>query len=302
MSSGVAAIVPVFGDAPYLDEALDSALDQDPAPESVVVVDDASPSPLTLAPRHQRRCMLVRRDHNGGPAGARATGLAHTDATLIALLDCDDSWEPGKLAAQLGAFKREPAAGICFGAATVIDGGGRVTGERLAQVAPGLHDPAALGRELFDRNPIATSSTLIRRDAIDRAGGLDHPETDDLGLWLRLAEAGVGFLFEPAARVRYRRHAAGISADLRVGARIALAALDAHGQLLDVGARDRARRDWLSLLARGEFRARRYDEGRAALNAAAQAAPLAPRERALAAVAAVPGLRALLGHREAHHA
>ncbi|MGI8845193.1 MAG: glycosyltransferase family 2 protein [Thermoleophilaceae bacterium] len=261
---GVGVLVPVFGDAPYLAEALDSALGQEPPPTEVVVVDNASARPLRLEDRHATRCTLVRREVNGGPAGARATGLEHSGAPLIALLDCDDLWEPGKLAAQLAALKREPQAGLCFGAATVIGPDGTPTGERLAEVAPGLHDPATLAPSLFHRNPIPTSSTLIRREAIERAGGLDHAATDDLGLWLRLARADVGFLFEPAARVRYRRHPGGVTADLRAGARMALAALDAHGDLLNPSARARARRDWLALLARGEFKARRYAAGRAA--------------------------------------
>jgi len=298
--SAVAVLVPAYGPAPYLAEALDSALDQEPPPGDVVVIDDGSPTCIRLEQRHADRCTLVRREHNGGPAGARATGLAHTDASLIALLDSDDTWEPGKLSAQLAALRREPTAGLCFGAATVIGPDGAATGEHLAQVAAGLHDPAALAPSLFHRNPIATSSTVIRREAIDRAGGLDHPATDDLGLWLRLAESGVMFLFEPRARVRYRRHPLGLTADLREGARLTLAALDAHGEVLDPAARARTRRDWLAQLARGEFRARRYAAGRAALRDAGRAAPLAPRERALAAAAVVPGVRALLGRRAPH--
>lgn len=302
MSVGVGVIVPVHGAAPYLAETLDSALDQLPPPEQVVVVDDGSDVPLRLTGAHGRACLLVRRPVNGGPAAARATGLEHTHTPLIALLDSDDIWEPGRLQAGLAALEREPAAGICFGTATVIDPDGADTGERLTEVAAGPLDPEELARGLFRHNPIATSSTLIRREAIDRAGGLDHPETDDLGLWLRLAEAGVGFVFEPAVRVRYRRHRDGISADLRWGARVALEALDAHGELLDPATRARVRSDWLALLARGEFRARRYSAGRSALREAGRAAPLHPRERMLAAAAAVPGIRSLLGRRPPHRA
>ncbi len=300
MTAAVDLIVPAFGDAPFLGHALDAALAQEPAPARVIVVDDHSPVPVELEPRHVDACLLLRRDANGGPAATRASGLAHSDAPLVALLDSDDAWEPGKLAAQLEAFESHPDASLCFGEAVVVDENDRETGELFAQVTPGAHPAAEIGRMLFRRNPITTSSTLIRRDSLDRAGGFDHPATDDLGCWMRLAATGDPFVFEPRARIRYRRHAEGLSHDMRVGARLALAALDAHGQMLDEAERRELRRDWLTLMARGEFRARRWPEGRRALRAAGAQAPLATRERLLGVVAAVPGARSALGRRNPH--
>jgi glycosyltransferase involved in cell wall biosynthesis len=297
VSAAVDVIVPAYGPSPWLAEALDSALAQDPAPAAVIVVDDASPAPLALEARHAGRCVLVRRERNGGPAAARASGLERSDAPLVALLDADDAWEPGKVAAQLDALAAAPDAGVCFGSATVVDEGGSPTGEEFAAVEPGVHAAADMARLLFRRNPIPTSSAILRRSAVDASGGFDHPETDDLGSWLRLALGGSGFVFEPRARIRYRRHAGGLSGDLRVGAGLALAALDAHGHVLDPQERRELRRDWLALSARGEFRARRYAAGRDALRRASREAPLAPRERALAAVAAVPLARSALGRR-----
>ncbi|HYI37218.1 MAG TPA: glycosyltransferase family A protein [Thermoleophilaceae bacterium] len=300
MTAPVDVIIPVYGESPFLGQALDGALDQEPAPARVIVVDNGSPEPLRLEGRHAERCTLLRRATRAGPAKGRAHGLEHSDAPLVALLDSDDVWEPGKLAAQLEAFERHPGAGLCFGAATVVDEHDRETGEEFAQVEPGLHDAADIGRMLFRRNPITTSSTLMRRTTLDAAGGFDHPATDDLGCWMRLAETGAPIVFEPRARIRYRRHEAGYSRDVRVGARLALAALDAHGGMLDDGERRELRRDWLTLMARGEFRAREWARGRRALREAAAEAPLAPRERLLGVVAAVPVVRSALGRRDPH--
>ncbi len=300
MSAAVDVIVPVYGDSPFLAAALDSALGQEPAPARVIVVDNGSPEPLRLDQRHAGRCLLLRRHTRGGPATGRAAGLERSAAPLVALLDSDDIWEPGKLAAQIEVFERQPDVGLCFGAATVIDEHDRETGERFAQVAPGAHRAAEIQRTLFRRNPITTSSAVIRRTALDAAGGFDHPATDDLGCWMRLAETGAPFVFEPRARIRYRRHSHGYSHDVRVGARLALAALDAHGHVLDEDEGRALRRDWLTLMARGEFRARRWSAGRAALRDAGRQAPLAFRERLLEVVAAVPGVRSLLGRRDVH--
>ena len=298
--SDIGVIVPVRAPAAYLSDALDSALGQRPAPAEIVVVDDASLEPLTLSPVHSARCTLVRRETRGGPAAARATGLEAIGVPLVALLDADDLWEPGKLAAQLETMDRHPDVGLCFGRATVVDAAGRPTGHHLGEVPEGTLAAPQMLRWLLERNPIATSSTVIRRSALDASGGFVGESTDDLGCWLRLAENGTQFYFDPRAAVRYRRHPGGLTDDIGVGARIALAALDLHGHALDSQTRGRLRHDYLTLLARGEIRQRRYAEARAALRAAAKHGRLAPRDKVLAVLTAIPGLRAALGRRDPH--
>lgn len=297
VSAEVGVVVPVRAPAPYLGEALESALSQDPPPEAVVVVDNASPEPVRLAVEHAERCVLVRREQDGGPADARATGLATLATPLVALLDSDDVWERGKLALQLEVLDRHPEVDVCFGRAKVVGPNGAPTGDRLDEPAPGLIPPESMARTLFERNPIPTSSALVRRAPLEAAGGFEGAATDDWGCWMRLAESGAGFYFDPRVAIRYRRHPGGATADIAKIAKIALAVQDEHGAAVDAPTRARVRRDYLALLARGRIRQRRYAEAREALREAHREAPLRPRERALGVVAGVPGLRAALGRR-----
>ena len=291
-------IVPVRAPAPYLAEALDSALGQDPPPDEVVVVDDASPEPVRLEERHAERCRVVRREAGGGPAGARATGLEALSTELVALLDADDAWLPRRLALQLEVLGRRPEVDVCFGRALVVGPDGQPTGHRLEEAPEGAIEAQAMARLLFERNPVPTSSSLIRRGPLEASGGFHPPETDDWGCWMRLAEGGARFYHDPAVTIRYRRHPGGFTSDLTNVARMALAVQDAHGHDIDPGTRARVRRDYLTLLARGHVRRREWAEARAALRAAARAAPLRPRERALGIISAVPVLREALGRRE----
>jgi glycosyltransferase involved in cell wall biosynthesis len=221
-------LVPAHGFSPFLAEALDSVLAQDPGP--VVVIDDASPEPLRLHPDHAGRVTLVRREANGGPGPARDTGLTALpdECDLVALCDADDFWEPGRLDAQLGALEAHPGAAVCFGRATIVGPDDRPTGEAWPEPAPGLHAAAAFGRELYRTNPIPMSSVLLRRSWLDRVGGFDGgvPPADDWDVWLRIAAAGGDFVCEPAARVGYRRHPGGLTADV---ASLAAAQLVLHG-------------------------------------------------------------------------
>ena len=187
----VGVIVPVHGFPAYLAETLDCVLGQDHAPDAVVVVDDGSPEPVRLHPDHAPRCTLVRREACGGPAAARATGLEALGpgADLVALCDADDAWADGKLAAQVEALDRLPEAAACFGRALVVGPDGRATGERWAEPAAGTHAGPELAALLYAGNPIPTSSMVLRRGALDAAGGFASPVrlAEDWDLWLRLA-------------------------------------------------------------------------------------------------------------------
>lgn len=301
----VGVIVPVRGSYPFLSEALLSVLSQEPPPGDVVVVDDASPKPVRLSEELAGACRVVRREERGGPAGARQSGLEALDADLVALLDADDAWEPGKLAAQLGAIERHPEAALCFGRASVVGADGVPTGERWEEPAAGLHEPAALMPLVYERNQIPTSSVLVRREAVESVGGFASTVpygVEDWDLWLRLLAAGEAFVCEPAARVRYRRHGGGLTASVAGLAEASIEIHERHGALVDEELRQRVRAADLSALARGRVRERRYAEARAALGEAAALEPAAPRERLLRSLLAVPGVRALLGRRDPHRA
>lgn len=240
----VGVIVPVHGFAAYLAETLDCVLAQRPAPDEVVVVDDASPEPVVLDPDHAPRCTVLRRERCGGPAAARASGLqALADGVaMVALCDADDAWTEGKLAAQLAALERFPDAALCFGRALVVGADGRPTGERWTQPAPGSHEGPPLRALLYESNPIPTSSVVLRRAALEQAGGFDSPVrlAEDWDLWLRLAARGEAFVCAPDAVVRYRRHPGGLTADVAALARCQLELHRAHGATVSIELRERA--------------------------------------------------------------
>jgi len=223
-------LIPVRGFPRYLTETLDAVLAQEP--DAVVLIDDGSFEPLRCD-----RAPVVRRDTPGGPAAARASGLeALGDVDIVALCDADDTWEPGSLDALLAGLEAHPSAAMAFGRALVVGADGRPTGERWQEPAPGLHEPAAF----YAHNPIPTSCTAIRRSALDAAGGFGAPDlvAEDWDLWLRLRGP---LVCVPAARVRYRRHPDGLTADVERLARAQLALHERHAHLVDAAAASAAR-------------------------------------------------------------
>ncbi|PTL58906.1 hypothetical protein C7Y72_04185 [Paraconexibacter algicola] len=302
----VGVLLPVHGFAPFLAEAIDAVLAQDPAPDVVVVVDDGSPVPVALHPDHLAAGVRrVRRATAGGPAAARDTGLRALDpaVTFVALCDADDTWEPGALAAHLRAHAASPGAGWSFGRSRVVGVDGRPTGERWDEPAPGRHDAAALGRALHAANPVPTSSVVLRREALAAVGGFAAPVrvAEDWELWLRLCAAGHDALCVPDAVVRYRRHPGGLTADVAALARAQLEVRERHVALAagpDTVARARAAD--LAALADGLARAGDPRAARAAWARVARERPLTARERARRLALALPGVRARVGRGPAY--
>ena len=275
----IGLIVPVRAPAPFLDEALRSAREQASPPDEQAIVYD---------------------EHGDGPAPTREAALARLgDCNWVALLDADDAWEPGKLAAQRDAIARHPDAVVCFGRGTAVGDDGRPTGERLPELPPGPLAASDLAPVLFESNPIPTSSALVRRDALVRAGGFAAPAplASDWDLWLRLLARGGQFVCEPRARIRYRRHAGGVTADVAALAESMLKVHAAHADLVGEDSRRRAESRDLVLLARGRIRQRRYREAADALRRADALVPLGGRERMLRRLVALPGVRTALGRR-----
>lgn len=260
----VGVVVGVRGWAPYLAEALDCVLAEEPA--EVVVVDDASDDPLVLHPDHVARGVrLVRRDDRGGPGAARNTGIAALSEVvdMVAFCDADDAWEPGSLGLRLAALNAAPWVAGAFGRARIVGPDGRATGERWPEPLGGVLDDVAA---LYLDNPVLTSSVVVRRASF---AGFDESFAlaEDWEAWLRLVRGGAALVFVAEAVVRYRRHAGSETARLLELARAQRRLHEVHAGAVtpshveQAAARDRAGE------AEGLLRAGRYAEARALLPA-----------------------------------
>jgi glycosyltransferase involved in cell wall biosynthesis len=78
----------------------------------VIVVDDGSTDNTVseLTQRFGSTIHLLRQPHRGGSGAARNAGVRHANGELLAFLDSDDLWLPGKLDAELQVFERFPDA------------------------------------------------------------------------------------------------------------------------------------------------------------------------------------------------
>jgi glycosyltransferase involved in cell wall biosynthesis len=207
----VSVIVPVYNRPVFVRQAIDSALAQDcPGGFEVVVVDDGSTdeTPDVLA-SYGDKIRLVRQA-NGRVARARNAGFAAARGEYFALLDSDDIWLPGKLAAQVALLDAHPQAGFAHSdVQEFFEGGRQKEWTRRPPVSSG-----DVLRLLLRRNFVHTMTVMLRRVAVEEVGDFDprYPPCEDWDLWLRISEHRE-IVGDPRAWVRTRVHEGGISAD-----------------------------------------------------------------------------------------
>ncbi len=98
----ISVIIPTCNRAATLLRAIASVQAQTDPDWELLVVDDASSdeTPALLAALSDPRIRVLTLPRQGGACAARNLGIAEARGEYIALLDSDDAWLPGKLAAQ----------------------------------------------------------------------------------------------------------------------------------------------------------------------------------------------------------
>lgn len=213
----ISVVIPARNAAATLDATLWSVRQQTGVRWEVVVVDDGSTDATAdVVARHAIEDVRIRcvKGQARGVSAARNLGAALSSGSLVAFLDADDLWLPGKLATHERFMAAEPLVGMGFDRIRFVD-------ER-AQPTPVLSTRRVHGltaADLLHENPACTASTLVvRREAFSQVGGFDESlnHAEDLELMIRLCtttEWRVEGL--DSVHTHYRASAQGASADLQ---------------------------------------------------------------------------------------
>jgi glycosyltransferase involved in cell wall biosynthesis len=217
----VSVLLPVRDGERFLHEAIDSVLGQTLGDFELIVIDDGSSdeTPTILEGYHDERLHVLGQD-GLGLVEALNRAVAASRGAYLARMDADDVSLPERLERQVAFLERHPKVALVVPGVELIDDAGRKVGEI---VLPGRDDE--LRRRLLLRNPITHGAVVIRREAVERAGGYRaaYGANEDYDLWRRLARdwqlAAI-----PDLLYRYRVHGAAVTrTDTgRIGAREAL--------------------------------------------------------------------------------
>ena len=108
----LSVVIPTWNRAHIVCEAIESAFAQRIGQVEVIVVDDGSTDNTVevLEKSFGSRIRLLRLPRRRGAGAARNAGIGLATGKLIAFLDSDDLWLPGKLDAELSVLEHFPEA------------------------------------------------------------------------------------------------------------------------------------------------------------------------------------------------
>lgn len=114
MVSPYSVVIPVWNGAETIAQTVASVLAQDPPPMQVVIVDDGSTDATPEIITGLSGPLLRIRQSNMGPGAATTRGLQEVATPLIATIDADDLWLPGKIRAQMQILDEQPELAAVF--------------------------------------------------------------------------------------------------------------------------------------------------------------------------------------------
>ena len=223
----VSVIITAYNLGWCIEDTLQSVFDQTYSNLEIIVVDDASTDDTEQRmARYAGRIKYIRHETNQGvlknaEAGpARNSGVAAASGDYIAILDGDDLWEPGKIAAQIDAARRFPDAGMIvvdglssrtktgrFSVDTVLDSNDPF----FSTLPPGAIVSADLYSRFLDDCLFDTpSQVMVASRVFDTVGTFSECRCDDYEFYLRASEKfSVAVVKQPF--VRYRQHTKNMS-------------------------------------------------------------------------------------------
>ncbi len=176
----------VYNVAPFVGEAIQSALNQTYSDFELIVVDDGSTDGTQeiVASISDPRIRILRVPHVGAPAALNA-GFQIARGEFLGILDGDDRWHPSKLKKHIDFLDTHPSADLTFSWSRIIDENGNDTGHHAKRWTGPISLP-----ELLVDNVIANGSAVVLRSAALRSAGpfdLSLGGCYDLDAWLRIA-------------------------------------------------------------------------------------------------------------------
>jgi len=204
----ISVVMPCFNAAPYLEDAVESVLQQSYPDVELIMVDDGSIDGSAeiiqrLATAHPDRITALYQSRVG-PFAARNHGLARAQGNFIAFLNADDTWDPEALT-QLHAALTTSQADLAY--CGWQDMGLAATDTR-PHIPPDHTEEKGRVACFLEDCPWPIHAALIRRQIIDDMRGFSEraPTAMDYDLWLRMLARQPKFVRVPEALAFCRRY------------------------------------------------------------------------------------------------
>ena len=165
----VSIIMPVYNAQTYIEQAINSVIEQTYQNWELIVINDGS----TDQTKEKIECLqdkynkysisIMNQKEKTGPAKARNLGLQKAQGEYIAFLDADDRWQENKLEKQI-TYMEENQISFCYTAFSYIDSQGRQ--KRKVKVPEKLNYSQLLKNTIIQTSTVSLSLKKIKKEEI----------------------------------------------------------------------------------------------------------------------------------------
>lgn len=180
----ISIVIAAFQAAKTIGATIRSVIEQSPSPIEIVVCDDGSSDDLAGALSEFGESVRLLRIEHGGEAMAKNAAIEAAVGEFVAIIDSDDRFLPGRLAAVQRVLIERPDLDLVTTDA-VIELNGRVVGR--AYNTGNIFAISGQRAVILDHN-FVFGQVVVRRATMLRLGGFD-PDikyTTDWECWIRL--------------------------------------------------------------------------------------------------------------------
>jgi len=213
----VSVICLCYNHARYVQEAIQSVLNQSYPHIELVVVDDASTDDSVAAIEHalvgRTDVRFIRHERNVGYTRSFNKAWKQCSGEFVIDLAADDILRPDRIARGVAALQQAgPAYGIQFSDGEYIDAAGETQGLHSIRF-PHAHVPQGdVYEQVISRYFILSPSVMMRQSVLVALGGYDETLAfEDFDLWIRAAR-DFKFLYLPQPLVKKRVLSSSMSA------------------------------------------------------------------------------------------
>lgn len=198
----VSVILASYNHADYIDQAIQSVLNQGIQNMEVIVVDDGSTdgTPERVEKIKDSRLKLIRLKENRR-FHPRNEGLTIAKGKYIAFQNSDDVWKQEKIIKQIEILEKNSQISGCFTMVEIIDENNFTLKKSWANNSFSAQSRSNIEwlRYFFDYgNCLCISSAVVRSEQVKKVGNFNPSlfQLGDLDLWIRLAALGEFHIIE----------------------------------------------------------------------------------------------------------
>ena len=207
----VSVVIPLYNHASFIREAVESVLAQGSILREIIVVDDGSSddSAAVMRPLCEKdeRIIFWSQPNRGAHAAINA-GLRRATGEVLAILNSDDAFAPGRLATLVAAMDDESADVAASGISFMNDVGEAVSNSWYDEAVRYFNSCGDMALALINGNFLMTTSNIVMRRRLLDEIGLFAPlrYMHDLDFFLRVLVRGKRLVFQPVPLLCYRIH------------------------------------------------------------------------------------------------